>query len=88
MDEINEKVYLIIGEINARKQLLADTDYICLKHSDGVLSDDDYAETKAKRATWRAEINEYEIELVEAEKEAAAIAETQTTAEDETDAMG
>ena len=48
------------GEINAMKILLRDTDYIAIKHSEGLISDEEYAETKAKRQAWRDRINEFE----------------------------
>ena len=48
------------GEINAMKILLRDTDYIAIKHSEGLISDEEYAETKAKRQAWRDRINELE----------------------------
>jgi len=42
------------------KQFLAASDYLCLKHADGALTDEEYAETKAQRQAWRQEINELE----------------------------
>ena len=48
------------GEINALKQLLTNTDYKAIKHSEGLISDEDYAEIKAQREAWRARINELE----------------------------
>lgn len=42
------------------KSLLASTDYLCLKHADGALSDEEYASTRAQRQAWRDEINELE----------------------------
>ena len=48
------------AEIRALKDLLGQTDYKALKHADGALSDEEYAETKALRAQWRAKINELE----------------------------
>ena len=44
------------------KQLLADSDYLCLKHADEEISDEEYAEIKAQRHAWRVEINELESE--------------------------
>ena len=52
----------IQGEINALKQLLTNTDYKAIKHSEGLISDEDYAEIKAQREAWRARINELEEE--------------------------
>lgn len=46
------------SEIRACKQLLQNTDYIALKIAEGVATKEEYAETLAKRAGWRAKINE------------------------------
>ena len=39
------------------KSELADTDYLCLKFTDGALSEEEYAPIRQKRAEYRAEIN-------------------------------
>lgn len=39
------------------KAELAETDYLCLKFTDGALSEDEYAPIRQKRAEYRAEIN-------------------------------
>lgn len=52
----------IMAEIAALKSLLRDTDYQALKYAEGALTEAEYAETKAKRAVWRARINELEEE--------------------------
>lgn len=49
-----------INRIMELKGLLASTDYQCLKHADGELTDEEYASIKAQRHAWRAEINELE----------------------------
>lgn len=46
--------------IRELKKLLADTDYKCMKHADGEISDEEYEETKAQRHQWRLEIGEWE----------------------------
>ncbi len=46
------------AEINALKNLLEQSDYKALKYADGALSEEEYAETRAQRAAWRAKINE------------------------------
>ena len=51
------------GEINSFKQLLTQSDYKALKHADGVISDEEYAEALAEREGFRARINELEAEL-------------------------
>lgn len=47
-------------EIEDLKNHLADTDYIAIKHSEGLISDADYAAIKAQRQAWRDRINELE----------------------------
>lgn len=39
------------------KAELAETDYLCLKFTDGALSEEKYAPIRQKRAEYRAEIN-------------------------------
>jgi hypothetical protein len=39
------------------KAELAETDYLCLKFTDGALSEEEYAPIRQKRAAYRAEIN-------------------------------
>lgn len=39
------------------KAELAETDYLCLKFTDGALSEEEYAPIRQKRAEYRAEIN-------------------------------
>ena len=56
------------GRLNALHQLLCNTDYKAIKHSEGVITEDDYAETKAQRQAWRVEINELEARLAEMEE--------------------
>lgn len=65
---MNEEKQAILGEICALKSLLTDTDYQAIKHSEGVISDEDYAPIKAQRAAWRARINELQGELDETEE--------------------
>ena len=48
-------------EIHSLKQMLADTDYQAIKHAEGWLTEDEYAETKKKRQAWRDRINELEV---------------------------
>ena len=43
--------------------MLAGTDYQALKFAEGAISNEDYAEVKAQREAWRAQINELEAEL-------------------------
>ena len=55
----------IIVRLNAFHQLLLSTDYKAIKHSEGLIADEDYAEIKAQRQAWRTEINELEEKLAE-----------------------
>ena len=45
------------------KQKLADTDYKAIKYAEGLISAEEYAETKAQRQEWRNEINILEESL-------------------------
>lgn len=56
----------IDSEICALEQLLAQTDYLALKHVDGALTDEEYASAKADRQTWRDRINELQAMTAEA----------------------
>lgn len=47
-------------EICVLKAKLAETDYQAIKFAEGEMTANEYAETKAKRASWRARINELE----------------------------
>ena len=58
----------VIDEINELKAHLAATDYIAIKHSEGWISDEDYANTKAERQAWRDRINELENETESTEE--------------------
>lgn len=45
------------------KQKLTQTDYKAIKYSEGLLTDEEYAEVKAQRQAWRDEINRLEEKL-------------------------
>ena len=49
-------------EINELKAKLAQTDYQAIKFAEGWITADDYAPTKALRNSWRARINELEVQ--------------------------
>lgn len=55
---MDERYNEIQGEINALKQLLANSDYQAIKHSEGEMGDDEFAPVREKRAKWRERINE------------------------------
>lgn len=57
---------VIQGEINALKQLLANSDYKAIKHSEGEMSEEEFAPVREQRQAWRVRINELE-EQMEAE---------------------
>lgn len=57
-----ERIAAIDAEIAALKAKLAATDYEAIKHSEGWISDEDYAVIKAQRQAWRDRINELEAE--------------------------
>lgn len=50
----------ICWEISVLKNKLKATDYKAIKHSEGLISDDDYEEIKTQREEWREAINNYE----------------------------
>lgn len=50
-------------QIAQLKKQLADTDYQAIKHSEGLITEEEYAEMKAHRQAWRDEINELEEQL-------------------------
>lgn len=45
------------------KQKLNETDYQAIKFAEGLITESEYAEIKAKRQAWRDEINELEGKL-------------------------
>ena len=49
-------------EISELKAKLAATDYQAIKFAEGWITADDYAPTKALRNSWRARINELEVQ--------------------------
>lgn len=50
-----------IGEL---KRMLNKTDYQAIKFAEGEMPAEEYASVKARRAAWRAEINEIEGQLI------------------------
>lgn len=53
----------IRGEINALKQLLANSDYQSIKHSEGEMSEEAFAPIREQRQAWRVRINKLEQQL-------------------------
>lgn len=52
----------ISSEIDALKKKLADTDYQAIKYSEGLISEEEYADMRSQRIAWRDEINRLEAE--------------------------
>lgn len=52
-----------LNKISQLKQYLSDTDYKAIKFAEGELTEEEYAETKTQRKSWREEINKLEEEL-------------------------
>lgn len=61
----------IEAEIRGLQQLLTATDYKALKHADGVISDEEYEETRQIRIDYRQQVNDLEAELETAEGQVA-----------------
>ena len=53
----------VLDEIDNLKRQLAETDYMAIKHSEGWISDEDYASVKALRQSYRDSINALESTL-------------------------
>ena len=66
MLENNRRDFLEM-EIRSFQQLLTNTDYKAIKYAEGAITEEEFAETKAKRQHWRDMINEYQEELAEIE---------------------
>lgn len=47
-------------QINILKKKLDETDYIIIKHAEGLIPEDTYEKAKKDRATWRKQLNELE----------------------------
>lgn len=62
VEEIKTKA-VVYTEILSLKKKLAESDYKCLKYIDGDLTEEEYAEVKALRASYRSQINELEKSL-------------------------
>ena len=55
-----ESVFTRLAELHFE---LKKTDFKAIKHSEGLISDEDYEPIKSQRQEWRQEINELEEEL-------------------------
>lgn len=63
--EARKEIMTIEQEIIALKSKLRTSDYLCLKHADGALTDEEYAPHKAQRQSWRDEINSLQNRITE-----------------------
>lgn len=61
---IREKRFELGYKIIELKRKLRETDYKAIKYAEDELSAEEYAETKAQRRAWRAEINQLEAEII------------------------
>lgn len=50
-------------KIEELKRRLSETDYKAIKYAEGLISEEEYAETKALRQSWRDEINQLESKM-------------------------
>ena len=50
-------------KIEELKHKLTETDYKAIKYAEGLISEEEYAQTKALRQSWRDEINRLEQEV-------------------------
>ena len=60
---MDEKTMEIQAEINALEQLLSQSDYKAIKHSEGALSDEEFEPDRIKRQQFRDRINELQEQL-------------------------
>ena len=58
-----DRLHAIITEIAEKRFELKKTDYLALKHSEGWITEEEYAPTKAHRQELRVQINELESQL-------------------------
>lgn len=57
----------LVAEVRRLKAFLANTDYQAIKFAEGLLSAEEYAQTKLNRQAWRRRINELEALMKQAE---------------------
>lgn len=54
-----------LAQIQELKNKLLKTDYKAIKFAESLITDENYAETKAQRQSWRDEINQLEQEIAQ-----------------------
>ncbi len=62
-EPVIDTLSMIETEIEELKLRLKESDYQAIKYAEGLISEEDYAKTKAKRQKWRDRINELEGEI-------------------------
>lgn len=62
-NDVRTRSEKIVGDINALKQLLSNSDYKALKYAEGEISVSDYEPIRAYRQDLRDKINALESEL-------------------------
>ena len=60
---MDERIEYLMSQIRGYQLLLNESDYKAIKHSEGLIPEDEYAETKAMRQEYRNKINELEEEI-------------------------
>lgn len=58
-----ERLESVFSQLAVLKFELKKTDFKAIKHSEGLISDEDYEPVKAQRQEWRNQINELEESL-------------------------
>lgn len=59
----SEERKYITFKIDELKEKLQNTDYIAIKFAEGILTEEEFSQTKLQRQLWRDEINELEKQL-------------------------
>lgn len=62
-DPVPSQAVLAQREIFVLKAQLRETDYVVIKIAEGAATTEEYSEVIAQRETWRARINELEVQL-------------------------
>lgn len=59
----------IKSKIYNLKKLLSDSDYKAIKYAEGLISEEDYQQTKSERQSYRNQINELEDEYLSSKED-------------------
>ena len=60
---MDERIEYLMSQIRGYQLLLNESDYKAIKRSEGLIPEEEYAETKAMRQEYRNKINELEEEI-------------------------